>query len=93
MPPFSSMIIVDDAIVNEEPEPAKEEAPAETQIVTGGKYRHYKGGEYELVSMAKQSETLEELVIYKSIADGEIWAMPKSLFIGTVDGQPRFTLI
>ena len=43
--------------------------------------------------MAKQSETLEELVIYKSIADGEIWAMPKSLFIGTVDGQPRFTLI
>ena len=93
MPPFSSMIIVEDAIVNEEPEPVHEEKPTETEIVIGGKYRHYKGGEYELVSIVKHSETLEELVIYKSLSTGEMWARPKSLFVGLVDGQPRYTLL
>lgn len=93
MPLFSSMIIVEDAIVNKEPEPIHEEKPTETEIVIGGKYRHYKGGEYELVSIVKHSETLEELVIYKSLSTGEMWARPKSLFVGLVDGQPRYTLL
>ena len=93
MPPFSSMIIVEDAIVNEEPEPIHEEKPTETEIVIGGKYRHYKGGEYELISVVKHSETLEELVIYKSLSTGEMWARPKSLFVGLVDGQSRYTLL
>lgn len=93
MPPFSSMIIVEDALLNAEPEPEKEIIPAETEIVIGGKYRHYKGGEYEVVSVAKHSETLEELVIYKSLSNGELWARPKSLFVGIADGQPRFTKI
>lgn len=32
-----------------------------------GKYRHYKGGEYEVVGVAHHSETLEELVVYKAL--------------------------
>lgn len=94
MPPFSSMIIVEDNILNEEPAPAEEFNASETEIVFGGRYRHYKGGEYELISLAKHSETLEELVIYKSCTDGQIWARPKQIFCGTVpDGQPRFVLL
>ena len=58
-----------------------------------GKYRHFKGNEYEVIAIAKHSETLEELVIYKSLSNGELWARPKSLFVGIADGQPRFTKI
>ncbi len=94
MPPFSSMIIVSDDIVNVEPEqPEIKQEEAVTEIVEGAKYRHYKGGEYELLSVARHSETLEELVIYKSLANGDIWARPKSLFIGNAGDVKRFTLI
>lgn len=90
MPPFSSMIIVEDAIFNAEPKPQAEELPTETEIVVGGKYRYFKGGEFEIVSVAKHSETLEELIIYRSLETGELWAKPKSLFIGISDGRPVF---
>ncbi len=94
MPPFSSMIIVSDDIVNVEPEqPEIKQEETVTEIVEGAKYRHYKGGEYELLSVARHSETLEELVIYKSLANGDIWARPKSLFIGNAGDVKRFTLI
>lgn len=33
-----------------------------------GKYRHFKGGEYEVLHLAKDSETLETLVVYKGLA-------------------------
>lgn len=97
MPAYSSMIIVADDIVNNtEPEiPETESVPEdkETEIVIGGKYRHYNGGEYEIISLARHSETLEELVIYKSLATGDIWARPKSIFTGKVGDVRRFTLI
>ncbi len=93
MPPFSSMIIVDDNFLNQEPEVVEEETPKETEIKIGGKYRHYKGGEYEIVSVAKHSETLEELVIYKPVNGDELWARPKTIFVGIVDGKPRFEMI
>ena len=93
MPPYSSMIIVEDNILNKEPIASAEDSCKETEIVVGGKYRHYKGNEYEIVCVAKQSETLEELVIYKSLENGGIWARPKSLFTGITEGRPRFTRI
>jgi cephalosporin-C deacetylase-like acetyl esterase len=45
-----------------------------------GKYRHYKGGEYELVALGTDSESLEETVIYKSTTDGQIWVRPRYMF-------------
>ena len=95
MPAYSSMIIVSDDIVNntepEVSEPAVEDK--DTEIVIGGKYRHCKGGEYEIIALARHSETLEELVIYKSLETGDIWARPKSIFIGKAGETRRFTLI
>lgn len=51
-----------------------------------GKYRHYKGGEYELLFTATHSETLETLVIYRALyGDGGIWARPASMWFEPVD--------
>jgi len=63
-----------------------------------GKYQHYKGNIYEVVGLATHSETMEELVIYKSIDDNQkIWARPKNMFFEniTIDGKtiPRFKKI
>ena len=49
-----------------------------------GIYQHYKGGLYEVLHVAKHSETQEEMVIYKSINDDQIWARPKSMFLESV---------
>ena len=60
-----------------------------------GKYKHFKGMEVEVIGVAKHSETLEELVIYRH--DGELWARPVKMFEETVevDGKkiPRFQFI
>ena len=60
-----------------------------------GKYRHFKGGEYELIGTASHSETLEPLVIYRALyGKGEVWARPAEMWNETVerDGRtfPRF---
>jgi len=42
-----------------------------------GKYRHFKGGEYEVIAIAKHSETMEEMVVYKALDDAEFfWVRP-----------------
>lgn len=63
-----------------------------------GKYRHYKGKEYQVVAVAKHSETQEELVVYHLLyGDFSYWVRPLTMFTETivVDGveQPRFSLI
>lgn len=46
-----------------------------------GKYKHYKGNEYEVVGFAKHSETLEEMVIYKALyGNYDIWVRPVSMW-------------
>ncbi len=67
------------------------------QIVTG-RYRHYKGGEYQVVATAKHSETGEWLVVYRCLYDdGSWWVRPWRMFVETVTldtGEvPRFTLM
>lgn len=67
------------------------------QIQTG-KYRHYKGKEYELLFVATHSETLEPLVVYKALyGDGGVWVRPLSMWNETVmvNGKtvPRFLYI
>ena len=60
-----------------------------------GRYRHYKGGEYEVLGVARHSETLEPLVLYRSLRDPSgLWVRPHAMFFEQieVDGrsQPRF---
>jgi GNAT superfamily N-acetyltransferase len=60
-----------------------------------GRYRHYKGGEYEVVGVARHSETLEALVLYRPLYnDSGLWVRPYAMFFGQVDvegrKQPRF---
>ena len=67
-------------------------------VYPSGKYRHFKGGLYEVVCIAKNSETLEDTVIYRSITEPEkIWARPLSMWDERVerDGESvmRFTKI
>ena len=46
-----------------------------------GIYRHYKGNEYQLIGVARHSETLEELVVYKALyGEGELWVRPREMF-------------
>jgi len=63
-----------------------------------GKYRHYKGNEYEVLGVGKHTETEEDMVIYKALyAPYETWLRPYVMFFETVevDGKEvqRFTKI
>ncbi|MDO9314888.1 MAG: DUF1653 domain-containing protein [Burkholderiaceae bacterium] len=63
-----------------------------------GCYRHYKGGEYEVVGVVRHSETLEPLVLYRPLCNASgLWVRPHAMFFesGEFEGrlQPRFTLI
>ena len=54
------------------------------------KYRHFKGNEYELLYIAKHSETLEEYVVYRALyGDCEVWIRPKEMFFEEIprDGK------
>lgn len=64
-------------------------------VTPTGRYRHDKGGEYEVLGVARHSETLEPLVVYRPLrGDGSLWVRPHAMFFGSleVDGQtrPRF---
>ena len=63
-----------------------------------GRYRHYKGGEYEVMAVARHSETLEPQVVYRPLYnDSGWWVRPFAMFIENVviDGveQPRFSRV
>ena len=60
-----------------------------------GRYRHFKGNEYQVLGIARHSETLEELVVYRALyGAGGLWVRPASMWTETVerDGYhgPRF---
>lgn len=49
--------------------------------IKNGIYRHYKGNLYEVIGIAKHSETLEEMVVYKALyGEGEIWVRPAKMW-------------
>ena len=51
-----------------------------------GRYLHYKGNEYEVIDIAKHSETLEEMVIYRSLyGEKELWVRPAKMFLENAD--------
>ena len=61
-----------------------------------GRYRHYKGGEYEVIGVARHSETHEPLVVYRPLYNASgWWVRPHAMFFGAVHvegrSMPRFT--
>jgi hypothetical protein len=64
-----------------------------------GRYRHYKGRYYEVLGVARHSETEEELVVYRPLypASWPLWVRPRAMFLETVlvDGRelPRFAYV
>ena len=63
-----------------------------------GRYRHYKGGEYEVLGVVRHSETLEPLVLYRPLYNQTgAWVRPFAMFLETVEHQgrrqPRFSLV
>ena len=67
-------------------------------MIEPGKYRHYKGNDYEVIGVGLHTETLEELVLYRALyGEGKLWARPASMWNETVvvDGKEmkRFTKI
>jgi len=63
-----------------------------------GRYRHYKGGEYEVLGVVRHSESLEPMVLYRALyGDVGLWVRPFAMFVESVeqDGErrPRFALV
>ncbi len=51
-----------------------------------GRYRHFKGNEYEVLFTAKHSESCEDMVVYRALyGDGEVWVRPISMWNETVE--------
>lgn len=60
-------------------------------MIQPGRYRHYKGNEYEVIGEARHSETEEPFVVYRALyGDRGLWIRPRSMFLETVmvDGRP-----
>jgi len=56
-----------------------------------GRYRHYKGGEYEVVGVARHSETLEPLVVYRPLYnESGLWVRPHAMFFAQIEIQGKF---
>jgi hypothetical protein len=54
--------------------------------IAPGRYRHYKGGEYEVVCVVRHSETLEPMVLYRPLYnDSGLWVRPFDMFVGQVE--------
>ncbi|PBS13012.1 hypothetical protein CMZ82_07450 [Lysobacteraceae bacterium NML93-0792] len=51
-----------------------------------GRYRHYKGCDYDVIGVARHSETLEPVVVYRPLyGEGALWVRPYAMFVETVD--------
>jgi hypothetical protein len=67
-------------------------------MIEPGRYRHYKGKDYEVIGVAKHSETEDLFVVYRALyGEGGLWVRPAAMFLDmvVVDGlsRPRFQRI
>ena len=63
-----------------------------------GRYRHFKGKEYEVIGTASHSETLEPMVVYRALyGEGGLWVRPAAMWNERVEREgysgPRFTFV
>ena len=57
----------------------------------GSRYRHYKGNLYQVIALAKHSETLEDMVVYQALyGEYGVWCRPASMWSELVNGKLRF---
>jgi len=67
----------------------------ETIKILLGTYRHYKGNDYEVLGVARHSETMKEVVVYRALyGEGGLWVRPLTMFLEEVEVEgkkvPRF---
>ena len=68
------------------------------ETIRPGRRRHFKGNEYQVLGLARHSETLEDMVVYRALyGDGGLWVRPTSMWLEAVDRDgyrgPRFVRI
>lgn len=57
-----------------------------TQVIRPGIYQHFKGNQYQVVDIARHSENLEEVVVYKALyGDFGLWVRPLAMFAETIE--------
>lgn len=60
--------------------------------IKNGIYQHYKGNKYEVIGIAKHSETLEDLVVYRALYDNKVsqlWVRPLKMFTETIENDGK----
>lgn len=61
-------------------------------LIPTGRYRHYKGNDYEVIGIARHSETLAPMVVYRALyGEGGIWVRPAEMWNERVGNVLRFT--
>ena len=50
------------------------------EIKTGNIYRHYKGNTYKIIALARHSETGEDMIVYQSVQNGDVWVRPRYMW-------------
>ena len=68
------------------------------ETIRPGRWRHFKGNEYQVLGLARHSETLEDMVVYRALyGEGGLWVRPASMWLAAVDRDgyrgPRFVRI
>lgn len=65
------------------------------KIEVGKTYKHYKGNIYKIIATGKNSENLEEMIVYQSVKDNQVWIRPATMWNEIIDNNKtlRFTLI
>lgn len=62
-------------------------------MIKQGIYRHFKGNYYEVIDMAKHSETLEDMVVYRALyGEKGLWVRPASMWNETVEHDGKTVL-
>lgn len=55
-----------------------------------GRYRHFKGNEYEVIGLARHSETLEPMVVYRALyGEGGLWVRPATMWNDMIEREGR----
>lgn len=72
--------------------------PVALPVLPVGRYRHFKGGQYEVIGVARCSETLAPMVVYRALyGEGGLWVRPWAMFVEEVEVEggrrPRFEFV